>query len=151
MHIFIGVQHIVSLLQITVQWDVAIPHKIFVDPATGAPHAEQMPDEANHGYDAEAHVYQDKDHPFKPSHLLVVITAHVITSLKGLAFLVLKRIILPDGRFKHTFGELYHQVESGFRTHRLGGLCHDGAVLKPQLTLKPKSPDATAVWIDDHR
>ena len=151
MQIFVGIQNVVGLLQITVQWYVAIPHQILVNFATSAPYTKQMPDETNDRHDTEAHIYQDKHHPFKPCHFLIVITTTcVIASLKGLILLVLKRIILPNGWLKHTFWELYHQVESGFRTHRLGGLCHNGAVLKSQLALESESPDTTTVRINDH-
>ena len=150
--IFIGIQYLVSLLQIAVQGHITIPHQPLVQLALGPPYTVHLPHGATNYHQGCTAVKQDEQHPLKGTHIiLVVLIVHVVATLKGLFLLVLKGIVLPYGRLKHALGEFHHQVQSSLAAHGFGGLGHHKAVLHPYLALKLKAPHAARVLIDYHR
>ena len=148
----ICVQHVVGLLQISVQRYVAIPQQVLVHTLASAPLAYSAPYAAHYRPHKQAHHEYKSEERLRiaPVHLLVAIV-HVVTALKGLALLLLKGHVLHHVRLELTHGELHHHVQSSLAAHRpVGGLGHHHTTFKPHLTVKPESPHVAAIGIKHH-
>ena len=107
----VSIQHIVSLLQIAVQRNVAIPYQVLVHAPSGTPLIYQEPDATHHGrHKNHQHVeHAEQCHRVAPVHLLVV-AAGIVAALQGHLLLLLKRSLVLVAGFKQSFRELGHHV-----------------------------------------
>ena len=58
-NLFIGIEHVVGLLEVTLQGDVAIPEQVFVDFLTCAPNIDKVPNATNDGHNEETNGHHD--------------------------------------------------------------------------------------------
>ena len=127
------VQHVVGLLQITVQRYVAIPHQVFVHTPSGTPLIHCKPYATHHGrYKYHQYVQHSKQsHRVVPVHLLIIAAAGIVAAIKGHLFLLLKCSLVFEAWIKQPFGELRHYVQRSLTAHGLGCLGHYHAILIP--------------------
>ena len=143
--ITVGVEHVVGLLEIALQRDVAIPEQILVDLLACAPYIDEIPDAAHDGQDEEAKHQHDQGKDVLASHLIVTIATHIVAALEGLVHLGLEGLVYLIPRLEHTLVEAAHDIEGATTAERLGVIGHHLTVGKAELASETEAPDATVI------